>query len=94
MGLLNVGRKIGAIAAPIVGGAFGGPAGAAAGAALGGAIAPKSKPSSSGSVGPVGVSSHVFDPGPSPQPPLGATASSLGQARLQDRGRMRRQYGL
>lgn len=91
-GLLNLGRKVGAVAAPIVGGAFGGPAGAAAGQALGKAIAPKQSPARSG--GPVGVSSHVSDPGPSPMPPIGATASSLGAARSQDKMRMRRQYGM
>lgn len=77
--LVNAGAVASEIAAPIVGGALGGPAGAAAGQAIAGGI----KGINSKVQGPKGTGG--FTP---------SSASSIEDARGQDRARMHKRYGM
>lgn len=81
--IIQGGAKVAEIAAPIVGGAIGGPAGAAAGRAAAGGIKKIASNRHLGGSGQTGAPS--FTP---------SSASSIGEARTQDKKRMQDQYGL
>jgi hypothetical protein len=81
--MIQAGAKAAEIAAPIVGGALGGPAGAKVGQMAAGGI---KKIASSPKLGGAGSQGQgTFIP---------SSASSIGDARAQDKSRMKDQYGI
>jgi hypothetical protein len=80
---IQAGAKVAEVAAPVAGAVLGGPAGAAAGAKLAGSIKKVASTKALGGKGSGGAGS--FTP---------STASSIADARAQDKTRMQKQYGI